>query len=162
LRRLATTGRAGDAEIDAELSRDPTDDGRRNALACRAAIGDAWHKEAAWDLLVGGDGAGYQREAGYQTAGAVAAGFNQPEHAAVLAPYAQRYFDALPRLWQTRSHQSRRVLGEALFPYPAASAALIAQIDDFLAAPDRTPGLVRLLIERRDIVQRALKSRALP
>lgn len=37
----------------------------------------------------------------------------------------------------------------------------VAQIDAFLAAEDRDPGLVRVLVERRDIVQRALRSRAL-
>ena len=36
LRRLAATGRAGDAEIDAELARDATDAGRGIAAACRA------------------------------------------------------------------------------------------------------------------------------
>ena len=51
LRRLAATGRAGDAEIDAELRRDATDAGRRHAAACRAAIPDAAHKAAAWHLL---------------------------------------------------------------------------------------------------------------
>ena len=45
------TGRAGDAEIDAELDRDATDAGRRHAAACRAAIPDAEHKAAAWRLL---------------------------------------------------------------------------------------------------------------
>jgi len=49
--RLAATGRAGDAEIDAELDRDRTDQGRRLALACRAAIPDAAHKARAWRLL---------------------------------------------------------------------------------------------------------------
>ena len=51
LARLAATGRAGDAEIDAELARDETDAGQRHAAACRAAIPDAEHKAAAWVLL---------------------------------------------------------------------------------------------------------------
>lgn len=53
-------------------------------------------------------------------------------------------------------------LSELLFPYPAASAELLAQIDEFLAATPRDPGLARVLAERRDTVQRALRSRALP
>src|SRR5450755_408627 len=51
LGRLATTGRAGDTEIAAELTRDATDAGRRHAAACLAAIPDAGHKAAAWHLL---------------------------------------------------------------------------------------------------------------
>ena len=48
-----------------------------------------------------------------------------------------------------------------LFPHPAASPELVRRIDAFLAAEPRDPGLVRVLTERRDIVQRALRSRAL-
>ena len=53
LRRLAAAGQADDARIDAELAADPSDTGRRDAAACRAAIPDAAHKETAWQLLTG-------------------------------------------------------------------------------------------------------------
>jgi aminopeptidase N len=43
-----------------------------------------------------------------------------------------------------------------------ASPELVERIDAFLAAEDRDPGLVRVLIEHRDTVERALRSRALP
>jgi hypothetical protein len=56
----------------------------------------------------------------------------------------------------------RVLLGDLLVPYPAASAGLVAQIDDYLAASPRDPGLARVLAERRDLLQRALRSRALP
>jgi aminopeptidase N len=48
LQRLAAMGRAGDAEIDAELTRDRTNAGQRHAAACRASVPDAEHKAAAW------------------------------------------------------------------------------------------------------------------
>jgi aminopeptidase N len=155
LRRLAATGRATDEQIDTELRRDPTDEGMRNALACRAAIGDAAHKAAAWELLAGAE------EVGYETAIAVGRAFNQSGQADVLKPYAERYFEALPRLWDTRSQQSRLALAQLLFPYPAVSAGLLERVDSFLASAERDPGLVRVLIERRDVVERALRSRAL-
>jgi aminopeptidase N len=156
LARLAATGRAGDAEIDAELRRDDTDAGRRHAAACRAAIPDAGHKAAAWHMLA---------QAGELSAPDVAEisrGFNQSEHARLLAPYAQRYFEALPAIWSSRGEHMRVGLSQALFPYPAASPELLAQVDAFLAAAPRDPGLVRVLAEQRDIVVRALRSRALP
>ena len=155
LRRLAATGRATDEQIDAELRRDPTDEGMRNALACRAAIGDAAHKAAAWELLAGPE------EVGYETAIAVGRAFNQSGQADVLKPYAERYFEALPRLWDTRSQQSRLALSQLLFPYTAVSAGLLERVDSFLASAECDPGLVRVLIERRDVVERALRSRAL-
>jgi aminopeptidase N len=155
LQRLAATGRAGDASIDAELARDPTDAGRRDAAACRAAVPDAQHKEAAWELLTSG-------RLGPESLTVVARGFTQPEQADLLIPYARRYLTELAKIWVTRSGHLRVRLSELLFPCPAASPELLTQIDDFLTTTPRDPALTRVLTERRDTVQRALRSRALP
>ena len=155
LSRLAAMGRVGDEDIDAELARDGTDGGRRSALACRAAIPDAAHKEAAWRLLAADE------SLGFETALAVGQAFNNPRHSGLLSGYAERYFALLPELWDSRSQQLRLVLGRLLFPRTTASAQLIAQVDEFLAAQDRDPGMVRLLIECRDEVERIIGSRAL-
>jgi aminopeptidase N len=156
LRRLACTGRAGDAQIDAELAADATDAGRRYAAASRASIPDAEHKDAAWQLLT------QSVELGHEGVMAVASGFGQPEHAALLAPYVDAYFAVLPEIWENRGDHIKRLLAEGLFPYWAASPELLRQVDDFLAAEQLDPALVRVLVERRDIVERALRSRALP
>ena len=79
----------------------------------------------------------------------------------MLKPYSERYFEALPRLWDTRSQQSRLALSQLLFPYTVVSAGLLERVDSFLASAECDPGLVRVLIERRDVVERALRSRAL-
>jgi aminopeptidase N len=156
LRRLAAAGRAGDAEIDAELARDRTDAGRRHAMSCRAAIPDAAHKDAAWQLLAHGD------ELGVSGAREVAQGFAVPEQAGLLAPYAERYFEALPEIWSSRGEHFRVMLAQLLFPAACASAELVASVDAFLAAAERDPGLVRVLTERREMMQRALRARDLP
>jgi aminopeptidase N len=156
LERMAATGRAGDAEIDAELARDPTDAGQRHAAGSRAAIPDADHKAAAWALLAESE------DLSVEGASELARGFTQPEHAQLLAPYAERYLEIIPTIWSSRGEQFRIVLGRLMFPFPAASPELIKRIDAFLAAEERDPGLVRILIEHRDTVQRALRSRALP
>jgi aminopeptidase N len=155
LRRLAVMGRAGDDEIDAEFAADPTDAGRRHAAAARASIPDAAHKAAAWQLITASD------ELGHEGVAAVAVGFGQPEHADLLAPYVDLYFAALPEIWASRGDHLRRLLGDSLFPQWAASPALLRQIDEFLAAESRDPAMVRVLVERRDVVDRALGSRAL-
>jgi aminopeptidase N len=155
LRRLATNGRAGDADIDAELARDATGAGKRFATACRAAVPDPEHKAAAWYLLT------ETEELGVPGVIETASGFNQPEHAALLAPYAERYFEALPQIWSSRSAHLRGALGDYIFPYPTASPELVARIDSFLAEEERDPGMARVLIERRDIVARALRSHQL-
>ena len=156
LRRLAVTGRAGDEQIDAELARDNTDAGRREAATCRASVPDAAHKAAAWALVV--DSA----DAGIEESALVARAFNQPEHASLLAPYTEKYLEALPVIWATKDGLLRVFLGGALFPYPAASPQLLDRIEEFLSQPGLEPGLVRAVVEGRDVVQKALRSRALP
>jgi aminopeptidase N len=156
LRRLVATGRAGDPEIDAELARDATDAGQRHAAGCRAAVPDAEHKAAAWALLAESE------ELGVEGATEVARGFAQPEHAPLLAPYPERYLEVMPTIWSSRAEHFRMVLGQLLFPYPAASAEVVERMDEFLAAEERDPGLARIVIECRATVQRALRSRALP
>jgi aminopeptidase N len=155
LNRLVTTGRAGDAEIDAELERDNTDAGRRHGLASRAAVPDAAHKAEAWHQLA--DSA----DLGFEAAAELAASFGQPEHAGLLAPYARRYFAQLPEIWAARSELVRMLFAGVLFPYFAASPELLVQVDEFLAEPGRDPAISRIVIEGRDGVEKALRSRAL-
>jgi aminopeptidase N len=155
LARLAATGRAGTAEIEAELGRDTTDLGRRSAFAASASIPDAGHKAAAWRLVV------ESTELGLEDSGAVARGFNQPEHAALLAPYVDAYFAQLPVIWENREGLLRMSLGRMLFPYSAASSELLARIETFLAEPGHDAAMDRAVIEGRDIVTKALRSRSL-
>jgi len=153
LRRLAATGRAGDAEIDAMLAVDQTGTGQREAAACRAAIGDRAHKDAAWRLLVGGT-------LGAPSASLVARALLLPEHASLLADLPDRYAEALPRIWATSAGTIRVLLGEILFPYPVISPQVLARLDTMIKEV-ADPALIRLLQERRDITERTLRSRAL-
>jgi aminopeptidase N len=160
LQRLCSAGRASDAQIDAETEADPTDAGRRHAAACRAAVPDAAHKAAAWALLAG------RPDPGLETLAEVAAAFIQPEHAHLLGPYADRYFEALPDIWASNDEGGagsfRLAFGHLLFPYPLASPELLARIDAFLGVADRDQDMARVVTEGRDVVERALRSRALP
>jgi aminopeptidase N len=155
LARLAAAGRVTAADVDAELARDGTDAGVRHAAACRAALPDRDTKAAAWRLLT-------ETELPVDSVQEIAGAFYEPEQADLLAPYAARYFQMLPALWASRGGHLRVRLGEALFPRTAAGPELLAQIDAFLAGGEHDPGLVRVLVERRDLVRRALASRALP
>ena len=156
LRRLTTTGRAGDARIDAERERDATDAGRRHAAACRAAIPDAEHKAAAWRLITESE------ELGIEGTVEVGLAFNQAEHAHLLTEYTEKFFEQLPQIWASRSDAMKLVFGQALFPYPAASPELLDRIDAFLADGDREPSLRRAVIQGRDVAEKALRARALP
>ena len=153
--RLVTIGRAADAEIDAELERDPSDSGQRRAATCRASVPDTAHKEAAWTLLAETDALGVQGVL------EVAEGFTQSEHAELLVPYAPRYFDALEDLWSSHGDHFRVVLAQALFPTTAPPHEVIEQIDSFIGAKHRDRGLVRVLVEFHDVAERAIRSRTL-
>ena len=113
------------------------------------------HKAAAWQLLT--DSAGVPAD----VLRSVARAFYQPAQAGLLAVYAERYFEVLPRLWLESSGHLRLARANALFPVTAADSALIDRIDAFLAATPRDAGLARVLSERRDLVLRAMRSRAL-
>ena len=127
LARLVAMGRAGQAQIEAELERDNTNTGRKHAAACRAAIPDAGHKAEAWRLLTA------PSELGIEETVEVGMAFNQVEHAALLAPYADAFFDQFPAVWAARDGMVRMVFGMVLFPYSAASPQLLERADAFLA-----------------------------
>jgi aminopeptidase N len=154
VRRLASVGEIGDAEIDAELQRDATDQGKNHALGARAAIPDAEHKAEAWRLLT-------ETELGPEGVLSLTDGFGLGEHAELTKGYVDAYFEALPRLWAERPEQMRNLLASRLFPQTAASQELIRRVDEFLEAEPRDNALRRVLIEARDGVERALRSRAL-
>jgi aminopeptidase N len=156
LARLAATGQAGDTEIDAELERDNTDAGRRHAASCRASVPDAEHKAEAWHQLTG------DADLSLEDALEIATRFGRPEHADLLAPYAGKYFELLPQIFASRSELVRMLLCPRLFPRYAASPELLDRIEVFLAEPGHDPALRRIVIEGRDAVQKALKSRSLP
>ena len=156
LGRLAQLGRAADTEIDAELARDPSDVGKIAALAARAAIPDAAHKEAAWAYLTGdGDFTG-------QAAVNVGSTFRLVPDPALLAPYRDRYFEELPAIWERRKSFAKQATAQLLLPTSVVDAELLEQFDAFLNQhKNADAALVRAVLEGRDIAARAATSRAL-
>lgn len=152
---LAAMGRLGDAAIDAESARDATETGLRLARRARASVPEAAHKADAWALLT------ETEELGNRGVMELAAGFWDPHHSELLAPYAAAYFDCLPKLWAERSEVIRMSLVTSLFPYACAGPELIAEAERFLADPDLDPSLARHVVEGVDVVRRILRSRAL-
>jgi aminopeptidase N len=149
LQRLVSRGVAGEPEIAAELARDATDAGERQAATCRAAIPTAAAKQAAWDQIISGT----LPNAMFR---AVLAGFADPDQLALLAPYEQRYFEAVPRAWRDWSSDMARWFVSYAYPI-ADDPSVIAATSDLIARTDQAPGLVRLLVEGRDGLRRALR-----
>jgi len=153
LRRLVVTGRAGEAEIDAELKRDPTAAGERNAAGCRAALPSAEAKAAAWERIVSGKlpNAVYRATLG---------GFVEPDQAELLRPYVDRFFAEVGRVWQEWSSDMAQTFAEVAYPFLIIEQATIDRTESYIAEHRPPAALVRLLSEGRDGVARALRARA--
>jgi aminopeptidase N len=156
LSRLAQLGRADDPEIDAELVRDPSDQGESLAVAARAGIPDAAHKQAAWEYLSG------ELAPSAQSCLDVGRAFRQVTDPALLAPYRDRFFEILPALWERRQSFTKQFTVEVLLPTSVVDADLIERFESFLDEhKDADAGLVRAVLEGLDTARRAAASRAL-
>ncbi len=158
LTSLVAGGRAGEAEITAEVARDDTATGRRAAAAARAAVPTAQAKRAAFDAVVepGDD------ELPNAVQAAVITGFGRvvgDAGRALLEPFVEPYFAAVERVWRTRTNEIAQQVVTGLAPVRMASPALLERYDVWLAqAPADLPALRRLVLEDRDGVARALRA----
>jgi len=152
LGRLVSRGAAGQSDIDAELDRDRTDAGERHAAACRAAVPDPVAKEAAWTEITGGQ----LPNAMFR---AMLGGFTDPDHdhAELIEPYAQRYYEVVGQIWQDWSSDMAQWFAQNAYPRDMITAAAITAADDYIARSDPPAPLRRVLTEGRDDVARALR-----
>ena len=146
-------GAAGYPEIAAELDRDATDAGARRAATCRASVPDPEAKVEAWELIVSGT-------LPNATFRAMLVGFADDDQPALLAPYQDRYFEVVPRIWRDWTPDMARWF--VSYAYPLTDGpAVISATSDLINSSDLPPGLVRLLIEGRDGLRRALRCQEL-
>ena len=153
IQRLVTVGRFGDAEIDAELVRDDTATGRRQAAVARAARPTAAAKAQAWaDITERTDLPNAILEA---TIG----GFMHPDQIELLTPYRDTYFAILGEMWKSRTNETATNITVGLYPFLLVDDTTITLTDAAIAGDlGATPQ--RLLAEGRDGVERAARARA--
>jgi aminopeptidase N len=152
---LAAHGIVGEKELAAELARDDTASGKRHQVRCLAARPSAAVKAQAWAQVV-------ESEAmSNALVGATIAGFTQASQRELIAPYAEKYFAAIERVWTERSIQIGMDVVRGLFPSLQDSQATLDATDAWLAAhEDAAPALRRLVLEARDDLARALRGQA--
>ncbi len=153
LSRLVLRGVAAEAEIEAEVRRDPTAAGEREAANLRAAIPTPEAKSAAWDRVIAGDlpNAVFRATIG---------GFVATDDPKLLEPYVERYFGEVQRIWSTWSSDMSSTFAENAYPFQVIEQSTVDRTTAFLDADDPPPALRRLLLEGRDGVSRALRARA--
>ena len=151
---LAASG-AEDAPalVEAERERDPTDRGARHAASALASRPTAEAKDEAWRTLL------ENRELSEAMLQAIMRGFQQPAQEEVLDPFAARYFEALPDVWEERDLEFALDFGEELYPRWVVDPETVRLTDAYLAR-DEVPGPIRrLLLEGKDRIQRAMRAR---
>ncbi|EWT00451.1 hypothetical protein N865_15485 [Intrasporangium oryzae NRRL B-24470] len=151
IQALAAIGAADDAEIRAELDRDPTATGKERAAQALAARPTAEAKADAWAKAVEAN------TLSNQMVEAVSAGFRRSTDLTLLEPYVAKYHAMLVDAWADRSVAiGERVVG-GFYPFGLASQELKDASDAWLAEHrDAAAGLVRTVAENRDTIARAL------
>ncbi|MFD3735999.1 aminopeptidase N [Streptomyces sp. NPDC058632] len=154
VQRLAAVGRFDEAEIASEYERDRTAAGERHAATARAARPTGEAKAEAWASVVESD------KLPNAVQEAVIAGFVQTDQRELLAPYTDRYFEALAGVWESRSHEMAQQIAVGLYPAVQVSDETLEKTDAWLASAGPTPALRRLVSESRAGVDRALRAQA--
>ncbi|GGK64262.1 aminopeptidase N [Nocardia camponoti] len=138
--------------IDAELQRDPTAAGKRQAEQASTARPIREVKERAWDTVMNND------TVPNITARAIVGGFAPVGQSELLAPFVDRYFADVPAVWDRRSSEVAQTVVVGLYPHWAISEEAVAKADEFLAG-DLPPALYRLVSEGKAGIERSLRAR---
>lgn len=151
---LSALGGIDAAGIDEVLAKDDTQSGRKSALTAKAAQPTAEAKSEAWRLTV------EQDELPNESLTAVVQGFNRVLDPALIAPYQERYFSMLQKVWDRRSNEIANRLAQGYFPDSHGDRSVLDRADGWLADHEDAPfGLRRVVVEGRDTVARAVRVR---
>jgi aminopeptidase N len=153
LQALVAHGRAGEAEIDAELQRDPTAAGNRQAERARSLVPTPEAKARAWDRAVHDD------DLPNAVNEAIIGGFSHPAQRHLLGEYVGKYFAEVADVWARRTSERAQSVVLGLFPSWAVERSTVEAADAWLADDSHPPALRRLVTEGRAGIVRALAAR---
>ncbi|AMW10509.1 aminopeptidase N [Streptomyces qaidamensis] len=155
LEPLAAHGAVDEKALAEELARDDTASGKRHQVRCLAARPSEAVKAQAWAQVVESDALSNAMVE------ATIAGFSQGSQRELIAPYAEKYFAAIERVWAERSIQIGMHVVQGLFPSLQQSKETLDATDAWLDAHrEAAPALRRLVLESRDDLARALRGQA--
>ncbi|GIW17491.1 MAG: aminopeptidase N [Tepidiforma sp.] len=147
-------GLPGAAErLAAEAARDPSDRGVRARLRAETSAPDPAVKEAAWAKFLG-EGYGSL----YLTAAAMS-GFNWRHQRALLEPYVDRFFDAVPTVFAERDKEFATDFFRNLAPAYRVEKPVIERARQLLERAGDQVLLRRTVLEFIDDMERALRCR---
>ncbi len=154
LGELARLGHADHARIDDELARDATISGQEFAAAARASMPTAQAKADAWEKAM------VDSNVPNETHRSIVKAFPRAGQEQVLAPYLEKYLDAVDRTWDALGPHKASIALEFIFPRVLASTELLATVDAWLETSTANPGAIRFVKEGRADAARALTAQA--
>src|SRR3954463_4533510 len=154
LSRLVVLGRADVDAIVNERDRDDTAARRPPQQRRAPAPPPRPAQEEAWALATGEEALPNAEQS------ALIAGFQQPEQRELLRPYVSRYFEVIGPLWDRRTHEMAEQVVVGLFPHQLVEQSVVDTTDEYLRTQQPPPALRRLVVENRDMMARALRTRA--
>lgn len=153
LHTLVAAGVRGKTEIDAELERDNTATGKRQATLAQASIPTPSAKEDVWESVF------FNTELPNTIIESMIGGFQDPDQPVIMRSFVDRYFKDLPQVWEKQTMEMAQVITSGMYPIYAASSELVEKTNQFLAGATM-PTMVRLVTEGRDGIERALRAQA--
>jgi aminopeptidase N len=154
LQALVANGAAGIEEIEAELARDRTASGEREAAYARALIPTPENKAAVWRELTSPEAPPNWRSR------ALLQGFQHPAQVDLTAPYVAKFFEVVDSVWKHRDSEQAQEFVILGYPSYQVSEETLAAAEEWLARDGYPAPLRRLVSEGRDGVVRALRARA--
>jgi aminopeptidase N len=155
LEPLAAHGVVDEKVLAEELARDDTASGKRHQVRCLAARPSEAVKAQAWAQVVESDALSNAMVE------ATISGFEQGSQRELLAPYTEKYFAAIERVWAERSIQIGMHVVQGLFPSFQQSQETLDAADAWLESHrEAAPALRRLVLEAQDDLARALRGQA--
>ena len=88
-------------------------------------------------------------------------GFQQFGQEELLEPYSGRYFEVLRDVWGSRDLPDALAFAERMYPRLIVASQTIDRTADYLQPEDVPAPIRRLLLEGKDGVARALRTRAI-
>jgi aminopeptidase N len=153
VRNLCNELAAGAELVDAELKRDPTDFGRRNAAAALASLPTPEAKAEAWRQVTEDD------TLPVATQRSIIGGFHDIERPELIAPFVDKYFEQVDPIWKRRSLEEALTFVEGMFPLEVVSEDLARTAQAKGEAETRAP-IRRAFLESADRLRRIMKARA--
>jgi aminopeptidase N len=151
---LVMAGRLGLDDIAAELAKDNTANGAKQAIMARTSIPTEAGKKDGWNDILTNESLS-NTDINFGSLGLVRA-----HDTSLLEPLVDWYFEAALNVWNTRTFKIAEYILRGAYPIYLANAELAERTRAFAAKPEvvAIPALHRIILENLDAVDRAIKA----